>query len=102
MQQGPLGPFLFYCQCNGPRGPPLASAMITPLLSVGAFGTHLIGNSNGYSFTGTVPSDIKVGLYANEQEGIQAFVTWFKKQDADFQREHVGNLRNDVFVLFLS
>jgi hypothetical protein len=24
---GAFGPFLFYCQCNGPRGPPLASAM---------------------------------------------------------------------------
>jgi hypothetical protein len=75
---------------------------IAPLLSIGAFGTHLIGRSGNYSFTGTVPSDIKVSGYSSEQAGIAAFVSWFKAQDADFQRSHVADLRNDVFALVLS
>lgn len=76
--------------------------MTAPLLSVGTFGTHLIGGAGGYSFTGTVPSSIKVGPYASEQEGIQSFVAWFKGQDIEFQRQHVGNLRNDVFALLFA
>lgn len=76
--------------------------MITaPLLSIGTFGTHLIGDDRGYSFTGTVPVDIKVGGYATKDEGIAAFVTWFKAQDVDFQRDHIADLRDDVFALVL-
>jgi len=74
----------------------------TPLLSVGTFGVHLISGSTGYSFTGTVPSTIKVGGYSTEADGIAAFVSWFKAQDKAFQREHVANLRNDVFALVLA
>jgi hypothetical protein len=73
-----------------------------PLLSIGTFGTHLIGGAGGYSFTGTVPSSIKVGSYATEQDGLAAFAAWFKAQDADFQRAHVADLRNDVFTLVLA
>lgn len=76
--------------------------MTAPLLSIGTFGTHLIGDARGYSFTGTVPTDIKVGGYSSEQDGIAAFVTWFKAQDVDFQRDHVADLRNDVFALVLA
>jgi hypothetical protein len=77
--------------------------MTFPLLAVGTFGTHLIGDpARGFSFTGTVPTDIKVGLYATEQDGIDAFVAWFKGQDVDFQRDHVADLRNDVFALVLT
>ena len=76
--------------------------MTAPLLSVGAFGTHLIGNDCGFSFAGTVPTRIKVGGYATEADGIAAFVSWFKSQDAAFQRKQVANLRNDVFVAVLS
>jgi hypothetical protein len=76
--------------------------MTTPLLSVGTFGTHLISGTTGYSFAGTVPAGIKRGGYAAEADGIAAFVAWFKSQDAAFQREHVGNLRNDVFALVLA
>ena len=75
--------------------------MTAPLLSVGTFGTHLIACNGIYSFTGTVPSGIKVGGYSSLDEGIAAFVAWFKAQDVDFQRQHVGNLRNDVFAMVL-
>lgn len=73
-----------------------------PLLSIGTFGTHLVGCSGIYSFTGTVPAGIKVGGYASEQAGIAAFAAWFKAQDTDFQRAHVADLRNDVFALVLA
>jgi hypothetical protein len=73
-----------------------------PLLAIGTFGTHLICCNGIYSFTGTVPSDIKVGGYAAERDGIAAFADWFKGQDVDFQRAHVADLRNDVFSLVLA
>jgi len=75
---------------------------ISPLLRVGTFGVHVIGGDRGYSFVGEVPRGIKVGGYSSLDEGIAAFVAWFKSQDLDFQREHVGNLRNDVFALVLA
>ncbi len=74
----------------------------TPLLSIGTFGTHLVCCSGIYSFTGTVPSGIKVGGYSSEQEGIAAFAAWFKAQDVEFQRAHVADLRNDVFTMVLA
>ena len=74
----------------------------SPLLSIGTFGTHLIGANGLFSFTGTVPAGIKVGGYASEADGIAAFVSWFKSQDVSFQREHVANLRNDVFAAVLT
>ena len=76
--------------------------MTDPLLSIGTFGTHLVESSGLHSFVGTVPTDIKVGPYSNEAEGIKAFISWFKNQDINFQREQVGNLRNDVFVVFIA
>jgi hypothetical protein len=75
---------------------------ISPLLRVGTFGVHVIGDARGYSFVGEVPRGIKVGGYSSLDEGIAAFVAWFKSQDVAFQREHVGNLRNDVFALVLA
>lgn len=74
----------------------------SPLLKIGRFGTHLISCSNIYSFTGEVPATIKQGGYKSEQEGIEAFAAWFKAQDLDFKREHVGNLRYDVYELVLT
>jgi hypothetical protein len=74
----------------------------SPLLAVGTFGTHLVCCSGIYSFTGTVPAGIKVGGYSSINEGIAAFVAWFKAQSVDFQRKHVGNLRNDVFAMVLA
>ena len=76
--------------------------MTAPILSVGTFGTHLISGKRGFSFTGTVPTSIKVDIYATEADGIAAFVAWFKSQDVVFQREHVANLRNDVFAAVLA
>lgn len=76
--------------------------MTAPLLSVGTFGTHLIDINGLFSFTGTVPVDIKVGGYASEADGIAAFASWFKSQDVAFQREHVADLRNDVFAAVLA
>jgi hypothetical protein len=71
---------------------------IAPLLP----GVHLIPGPNGWSFTGEIPVGIKIGGYSTEHEGICAFVNWFKSQDSDFQREHVDNLRNDVFALLIN
>jgi hypothetical protein len=68
--------------------------MIAPILSVGTFGTHLIGNDRGFSFTGTVPTGIKVGCYATEADGIAAFVL-----GSSHRMQHS---RNDVFVAVLA
>lgn len=75
---------------------------IPPLLSVGQFGTHLVETGGVYSFTGTVPFGLKHRGYSSEKEGIAAFASWFSGQELDFRREHIGNLRNDVFALVLS
>ena len=74
---------------------------ISPILRVGTFGTHLVKGEKGYFFAGTIPSDIKTGGYQTEQDGIAAFVSWFTSQSAEFQREHIGNVRNDVFSLII-
>jgi hypothetical protein len=72
---------------------------ISPLLSVGTFGTHLTENPNGsFGFVGTVPNDFQGKVFKTFDEGFNAFVEWFNSQPVDFRREHVGNLRNDVFV----
>ena len=73
-----------------------------PLLSIGTFGTHVIGGSKGYSFAGTVPTDIKQGGYSSEQDAIKAFAGWFIDQDVEFKRAHVADLRWDVFELVLT
>jgi hypothetical protein len=73
-----------------------------PLLAVNTFGVHVIGDARGYSFVGAVPCGIKVGGYSTLEEGIAAFVAWFKSQDLAFQREHIANLRNDVFALVMA
>jgi hypothetical protein len=72
----------------------------SPLLSVGNFGTHLVKGEKSYFFAGTIPTDLKGG-YQTEQEGISAFVSWFTSQPTEFQREHIGNLRNDIFSLVI-
>lgn len=76
--------------------------MASPLLSIGTFGTHIISNPYGWSFAGTSPVDLKGISYATEAEAIAAFVSWFKAQDVSFRREHVANLRNDVYAAVLS
>jgi hypothetical protein len=73
-----------------------------PLLAVGTYGVHVIGESGKFFFAGEVPRGIKVGGYNSLEEGIAAFVEWFKSQSVAFQREHVGNLRNDVFAMVLA
>ena len=74
-----------------------------PLLSIGTFGTHVIGSSSGrYSFAGDVPTGIKQGGYTSEQDAIKAFAGWFIDQDVEFKRAHVADLRWDVFELVLT
>ena len=73
-----------------------------PLLSIGTLGTHVIGSSGRYSFAGSVPIGIKQGGYASEQDAIKAFANWFIDQDVEFKREHVADLRWDVFELVLT
>lgn len=72
----------------------------SPLLKVGTFGTHVLPNPKGsFSLVGTIPEGLRnAGPFVTESEGIAAFVAWFKSMPADFQREHIGNTRNDVFV----
>lgn len=72
-----------------------------PLLSVGTFGTHIIGINGKFSFTGNVPNEFYGKGFKDESEAIRAFVDWFVKQDDDFQREHIQNLRNDIFALVI-
>ena len=74
----------------------------SPLLSVGTYGVHAISGATGWSFSGEVPVGIKQGGHATESDAIAAFVSWFKSQDIGFQREHVANLRNDVFEMVLT
>ena len=73
-----------------------------PLLSVGTFGVHVIDTDGIYCFAGEIPVGIKIGGYTSEADAIAAFVSWFRSQDFDFQREHVANLRNDVFALVMA
>jgi hypothetical protein len=72
-----------------------------PLLAIGNFGTHLISTGGVFSFSGTVPKDIRRGRYPDEESALQVFVNWFRSQDLSFQRENVGNLRDDVFSLLV-
>ena len=92
-----------YIRCIGGKAFTAPHTMTTsPLLSVGTFGVHVIGGASGWSFAGEVPIGIKRGGYATESDAIASFVCWFKSQDLDFQREHVADLRNDVFGLVLT
>jgi hypothetical protein len=76
--------------------------MTAPLLRIGTFGTHIVCCTGIFSFTGTVPAGIKTGGYASEQDAVAAFVAWFKDQDVAFRREHVADLRNDVFAAVIA
>ena len=70
--------------------------MPAPLLKIGTFGTHAIEVDGIWSFSGTVPRNIKRGGYPTEQSAIEAFAEWFTRQDAQFHRDHIDNLRDDV------
>jgi hypothetical protein len=89
-------------QATGPAPQPENQMTTAPLLSIGTFGTHVIGCSGVYSFTGDVPCDIKQGGYTAEKDAIRAFARWFKEQDTEWQRAHVADLRWDVFELVLT
>jgi len=69
-----------------------------PILAIGTFGTHIQANPAGtFSFVGTVPTAC-AGRYASYDDALAAFIAFFKSQPMEWQRENVGNLRNDVFV----
>jgi len=75
----------------------------SPLLTIGTFGTHLILNPAGsYSFVGEVPASISGNTYKTYDDGLAAFVDWFKGLSDSEKRDHVGNLRNDIFALCLN
>lgn len=70
---------------------------ISPLLSIGTFGTHLITTPAGtWSFAGTVPSELMNTRYTSQAEGITAFVEWFTSQPATWQDKKLRDLREDV------
>ena len=77
-------------------------AKTSPLLAVGIFGVHLVDTSGIWFFAGTIPKTIRQGGYSSLEEGTDAFVNWFKSQDLDFQRDHIGNLRNDIFAMVMT
>lgn len=73
-----------------------------PLLRCGNFGTHTNRNPGGtFSFVGSVHKNLKRGPYVDEAAAVAAFVAWFKSEPAEFQREHIGNVRNDIFKLII-
>jgi len=79
----------------------LNNKALSPLLSVGTYGVHLTKNPAGtFSFTGSVPNTC-TGCYKTFKEGIIDFVKFFKSQPMDFQRENIGNLRNDIFAIVM-
>jgi len=72
----------------------------TPILTVGNYGTHILKNPAGtFSFFGTVPETCAKS-YKTYEDALGAFEVFFKSQNKDWQRKHVANLRNDVFVKF--
>ena len=78
------------------------TAMTTqPLLSVGAYGVHVICTNDVWSFTGTVPASIKRGPYKTRKHAVDTFAEWFCEQDQDFIDEHMTALSNEVRDLLI-
>lgn len=72
---------------------------MNPLLHIGQFGTHVIKNPKGrYSFSGDIPVDIGRSNYETMEQAKGAFVDWYLEQTNEWQRDHIGNLRNDIFT----
>jgi hypothetical protein len=71
---------------------------ISPILSIGRFGTHIMETPAGtFRFSGEVPVVCDVS-YKTYDDALNAFIAFFKSMTIEWQREHVGSLRNDVFV----
>ncbi len=74
---------------------------IQPILNYGHFGTHILLNPAGkYSFFGTIPTSC-TGTFKTFGDALLKFFEFFKSQPIDWQRENVGNMRNDVFEQFI-
>jgi len=72
--------------------------MADPILKIGTFGTHIVKNPAGnFSFAGTVPYGCE-GSFKTYDEAEVAFLKFFKNSSIEWQRENVGNLRNDIFT----
>jgi len=68
-----------------------------PILKIGTFGVHILANPTGtFSFFGTVPNTC-AGTFPTFDAALASFIAFFKAQPFDWQREHVGGLRNDAF-----
>ena len=73
-------------------------ATTLPILSIGNFGLHIIKNPAGtFSFVGTVPSGLNGIISTTEKEAENAFAAWFNSLPVSDRRNHVGDLRNDIF-----
>jgi len=73
-----------------------------PLLKIGTYGTHVIKNPAGtFSFVGTVAQNLP-RVHATYDLALSPFVAWFNSMDTTEQREHVGNLRNDIFAMVMN
>lgn len=68
----------------------------SPVLSVGAFGTHVDQFSSGrFGFVGTVPSDLDGKSFDTESEAIEAVFGWVLNN-----REYVGDIHTEYFKAF--
>lgn len=73
-----------------------------PILKIGKFGVHILSTPNSkFAFFGNVPVGC-AGTFATYDEAMSSFVAFFISQTTDWQREHVGNLRNDVFEIIFT
>lgn len=69
----------------------------SPILKIGTFGTHILKNPAGtFSFFGDVPNTC-TGTFPTFDDALASFINFFKSQPIEWQREHVGDLRNDAF-----
>ena len=83
--------------------PSLDETIGAPLLQVGTFGTHIMRGPTGcFIFRGTLPVQLQGVVADTYAEAALAFRAWFRAMPANEQREHAGNLRNDVFAFVFS
>jgi hypothetical protein len=78
---------------------PQPGKILKPLLSTGNYGTHLFLNpAKTWSFVGSVPEPLYGPSFKTEEEGIQAFIAWFKSLPEDEAKVFMPKLRDDMKI----
>ncbi len=73
-----------------------------PILKIGTFGTHIIDTPAGnFTFAGTVPVSC-AGTFKSYDDALVSFIAFYKSQPVEWQREHIGDVRNDVFTAMMN